>query len=475
MDYDIIKRYEAINKIFKEDVKKGIKGEDMADLTTELLKLCTEKEYFLKDIVTGNIKTTLNASGSDIISEADARTIFYTRFMDKMRLKTYRLSGGEMESSWVKVNKQQTDVLFSSIMMYCTYNSRREYYESIPEWDGINRIDVFMEKYFKCTTSPKFFWLLMVGIVGKIADPMNCYVPYWFDFIGEKGIGKSRFFERLMDGKYIAHMHEKSRMDDLFVELYMANAAVAIDDEGGMVGGKYSQMSYDQWKEFITAVRDTFSRKFCQPETHYRSFVTVRTSNESKTVFSMSERRQVIFECKNKPNECYINDLPQEFFTQLLAQAKAYYEANGMYKLDDDSRTAIQRQNIKYFNNDTEECNWVMQFITEMITFPNSSYFEKVRKPGMYVSLNTFCRWLKDNYPSKSIKDKALWKSVDSIYHKTCTIYYDKYKTKLRPQFGNNPVSMFKILEAKERVELEEKRRAEGLIIDEEDNDDTED
>ena len=463
MDIDIIKRYEAINEQFKKDIKSTIKGEDMADLTTELLKICSEREYFLRDIITGNIKTNLNANGSHIITEEEARNIFYTRFMDKMRLKHYRLVGDEAVATWKPINKQQTDVLFNSIMMYSTYNSRKEFYDEIPDWDGTDRYADFMRKYFKCNAKPEFFWLMMVGIAGKIADPANCYVPYWFDIIGEKGVGKSRFFERLL-GKYVTHMHQKSRMDDLYVDLYGNNAVVALDDEGGMVGTKYGQFSYDQWKEFITAQRDTFSRKFCQPETHDRSFITVRTSNESKTVFSISERRQIIFECENERNECYVNDLPDTLYRQLLAQAEAYYNEYGMFKLDDSCRAAIYKQNVKYYNTETKENFYVEQFINEMIAHPTNTYLEDTTRLGMWVSFNSFMRWMKDNYPYKELDAKGLWKAVTAVYNQTCTIYFDKNKTKIRPRNCTNPVNMFKILEARERRELEQKRKEEGLI-----------
>ena len=46
------------------------------------------------------------------------------------------------------------------------------------------------KEYIYARTNPSFFWLYMTAIIGKIKEPSKCYVPYFFDFVGHKGLEK---------------------------------------------------------------------------------------------------------------------------------------------------------------------------------------------------------------------------------------------------------------------------------------------
>lgn len=438
-------------KLASDIIKQGIKGDDMASLSTELVRLCTENDLFCRDIVTGNVRSSLalNQDNGGIISMNEAKDLFFTYFMDKIKMRQPRSDkDGNVINGYRKLNKFELEVLFSNILTYCTYNSRQEFYDSIPEWDGTPRLETFMIRYFKCIQDPTFFRLMMVGIVGKIKNPKECYVPYWFDFVGEKGIGKTYFFHRLL-GKYAVHIHARNRLDDMFVEIYSANAVVAMDDEAVLSGEKQNQLDYGQLKEFTTASEDTFSRKFCQPETHDRAFVFVRTSNESKTVFSATERRQIIFDCKNEPNECYIKDLPQEMFSQLLAEAKHIYETEGMPELSEDNKKALVKQNLDYINEDTIECVAVKQYISMLRDNPTSIYREQLSRSGIYGSWESFCRWAKENGYISCVKNsKLFWKAIILLEMKYFMV--EKLKARQRLTTTNTVATVYRVLSASE-------------------------
>ena len=175
-----------------------IKGEDMDDLTKQLVKLSFENKLIMRDEITGNIYSTLSAKENNNLCVDDAYNLFITHLADKIRVKSRKANkDGQWMDSLNKLSRADMRVLFENLLYYCTYNSRKEYYDSIPDWDKEERITTFMLKYFKCTAPSSFFWLFMTSVIGKIKEPEKCYVPYFFDFVGNKGVGKTIFFKTI--------------------------------------------------------------------------------------------------------------------------------------------------------------------------------------------------------------------------------------------------------------------------------------
>lgn len=431
-DADVLKNMNTVNKWFKSVVSNAIKGDDMADLTTELVKVIQEHKLFMKDTMTGRIVSSLRKG--EYLSESDARNLFMTYFMDKLKLKTWKNnSDGDLVSTWKPVTKFQLDTLFNMVIDMCTFNSRIEMYNNIPEWDGTDRITTFMKEYYSCDAKPEFFLLFLTGAVGKLKCPARAYVPYFFDFIGNKGVGKSYLFTKLF-GDLAANVHAKDRKDELFAEIYARNILVAIDDEGVLSGQKKSPMCYDALKEFVTARQDTFSQKFQHAETHDRSFIFVRTSNESKTVFSADERRQVIFESHNKPNECRILDLPDEFWQQMLAQAKDYFEKYGVYQMNAEDRDAIHTQQLLYINDEDVNFTYFYKYIwwiREGHVDTKWQFLSTYKaRPGEWADWDCYSKWAIENR-APQIDSKTFWKCVRIAAEKKKLVEYypdKKYK-----------------------------------------------
>lgn len=431
-DIDALEKMNSINKWFKSVISTAIKGDDMADLTTELLKVVQENKLFMKDIMTGRIVSSLRKG--EYMTDSEARNLFMTYFMDKLKLKTWKNGAdGDLVASWKPVTKFQLDTLFSMIIDLCTFNSRLEMYNSIPKWDGIDRITNFMKDYYSCDTKPEFFLLMLTGAVGKMKCPAQAYVPYFFDFIGNKGVGKTYLFTKLF-GDLAANIHAKDRADELFVEIYTRNILVAIDDEGVLSGQKKSAMGYDALKEFVTARQDTYSQKFQQPETHDRGFIFVRTSNESKTVFSPDERRQIIFESHNKPNECRILDLTDDFWKQMLAQAKDYFEKYGVYQMTGVDREVIHKQQLLYINDEDVSYTYFNKYllwIRDPGNFKKHLFLSLYKaRPGYWADWDCYSKWATE-HQTPQIDSKTFWKCVRICAEKKHLLEYDpekKYK-----------------------------------------------
>lgn len=454
MENQVITHIGEIGKTISDLFKSNkIKGENMADLSTQLIQLSLDHKLILRDEITGNIYSSLSAKESLNVSEKDAYNLFMTYIADKVRIKTKK-QNEEGDTMSVRLNRQDSKVLFDNLLYYCTYNSREKYYKSIPKWDGTKRIATFMHDYFKCDTNPSFFWLYMTAIIGKIKEPSKCYVPYFFDFVGHKGVGKTLLHKKMVGSYANEVMMKGSRKDDLFVEIYGQNLIIPIDDECSWVsndGRDKLKFSYDEFKSLVTTSNDTFSRKFGQPESHERSFIIVRTSNQVNQVWSTDERRQIIFETPLDEKQCLIWDLPDSFFQQMLAEAKDYYEKNGIYKLQLSDWEEVNKQNKAYYNTETMEYTELTNFIKEMHNpLIADKYKANINKDGVWCNWQGYANWMLDNNRQRdTMQSRMFWRTIEAIAGIAESIEYSKHR-RYRLDGENNPKPLFRILSERE-------------------------
>ena len=133
-------------------------GSLSADITTKMLDITQENGLFLRDTVTGLCKSCLSGDSNGNISPKTAKIMWLTHFKDRIRMKTVAAGG---EPRLKQLSTQDLDILWENIYMFSTYNSRKEMYEAIPEWDGTPRISSFLHDYFMCNANPNFFLLLI--------------------------------------------------------------------------------------------------------------------------------------------------------------------------------------------------------------------------------------------------------------------------------------------------------------------------
>lgn len=417
------------NKIMRE-VFAGrlLKGDSMATLLEKVVEVVEQNNLFERDIITGRIRSLPLATSQDrIITPTEAEGLFRTFFCDKMFVINQKGNrAGDFDTKTTQVSSELQKTIFQQTLQLCVYNSRIEMFNKIPEWDGEKRIDGFMKKYFMCDTNPHFFWLFLTNVVGKMHDPENNRVEHWFDFIGKaKGTGKSSFFQHLLGsigyGKCaINGRFNKRSAEDFYVECYNANAVIVCDDECTWVVGSDSNkggVSYDEFKSMTTNHWDTFSRKFCQPETHARPFVIVRTSNHPKTVFAANERRQIIFNVGLPEYTCLHWQLDDYYMAQLLAEAKAYYLENGMYKLTVDDKEEIYKQNLENINTDTTDYFVMEEFFEAVKADKTGKYDVHLRTKNLpdgyyWTTYRFFTEWYQSNKHGKVMGNTQFWKQV---------------------------------------------------------------
>ena len=403
---------------------KKVGAGSIAELTEQLIDLCQNHNLFARDTITGLYRTVF--ARRPLIPEHQAETIFETHFCDKLAIKTNSFSTDKTTGETVSTVKyrdirpQELKLLWRNIGLYSTFNSRKEFYDNIPEWDGEPRIATFMKKYFECDTNPNFFLLLMTSIVAKFS-PRNDYCPYFFDIVSKsKGIGKSFLCRRLIPSKYCGFLTMATRSkDDFYVNAYDGNNVIVVDDECTWVGKGVGKIDMEQFKTLVTNPQDKFSRKFQDPELHDRSFIIVRTCNDVNQVYATNERRQIIFECHLKEQECRIKqeDLPDSFFEQMLAEAKAYYVRHGVYKMTDDDRIEVKEANLNNYNWETPENYVILDYIQAVRDEPDKWGVKPVaqkfhnRKWGSHKKYCVYC----DMRHKTPLQSRAFWRAVSAL------------------------------------------------------------
>lgn len=403
---------------------KKIGAGTIAELTAQLVDLCKTNEIFVRDTVTGLYKSIF--ARRPLIPEHQAETIFETHFCDKLAIKTldYKVdkdTGGMTEEvKYRQIKPNDLKLLWRNIGLYSTFNSRKVFFDSIPEWDGEPRIATFMKKYFNCNTNPNFFLLLMTSIVAKFS-PRNDYCPYFFDIVSKsKGIGKSFLCRRLIPSKYVGFLTMQTRSkDDFYVNAYDGNNVIVVDDECTWVGKGAGKIDMEQFKTLVTNPEDKFSRKFQDPELHDRSFIIIRTCNDVNQVYATNERRQIIFECHLKEQECRIReeDLPDSFFEQMLAEAKVYYMAHGIYKLTESDKTEVKESNLNNYNWETPDNFVILDYIQAVRDEPNKWGCKTVAKKfhdrywGDYKHYCEYC----DERRKKPLLSRAFWRATAAL------------------------------------------------------------
>lgn len=418
----------------KIDLSKDIYVRDIVDLQQKLVYIVKETGAIQYDECTGNYLVKYGRVCS-ICNEREAQAHFRTMFLSHCYIKKTEANGDSMKQVTEKVSRDMLNDVFMVVGKVITFNSRIDFYNAIPKWDGKPRMDTFMKDLYDCDANPKFFWLFVTSVLGKIKDPKNTYVPFFFDFVGNKGVGKSYLCPTLFGEDLVQILQPCSRPEDVYTQIYQFGAVIGIDDELKITGEKAQRKlhswTHDELKAFVTCTKDTFSRKGMQLETHPRAFVFVRTSNEVRISTEPDERRQIIFESQLPALECRLFDYEPSYYEQVLAEAKEYLEANGVYKLTDDDWEQVREQQTMYLNTESVRYRLVEKFIETQINRIHLHSPELTLRSNCgyyYFTWNDFFDyWTKELHRSEDsiIQGGLFWKLVDSYRLKTKKVIRD--------------------------------------------------
>lgn len=157
------------------------------------------------------------------------------------------------------------------------YHPIKEYFDSLPEWDGVERVERLYIDYFNAEDTP---YTRAVARKSMIAAVRRIYIPgFKFDTVpilnGPQGIGKSTFFARLAGKWYSDSLTIGDMKDKAGPEKLQGYWILELSELAGM-----KKAEVETIKSFISRVDDKYRASYgISVENHPRQCIIVGTTN----------------------------------------------------------------------------------------------------------------------------------------------------------------------------------------------------
>lgn len=212
------------------------------------------------------------------------------------------------------------------------FHEVKDYFESLPKWDGVKRAETCLIDVFKVDDTPYTRELalnVLTGAIARIYRP-GCQYPYCPIIHGAQGIGKS-YFLKMLGGKWY-HTLEDNIGDPHLID---ALDNTWLGEFAEFKGARKSDVN--STKAFITTTidnrRKSYDRRVTEVKRHTVFFATVNDNEFLSDV--TGNRRFPIVESRLKAGE-HGREITQDYINQIWAEAyQRYMEL--FNDLDDDT------------------------------------------------------------------------------------------------------------------------------------------
>ena len=355
-------------RVFKTKVESPAKAKDELifqavdeeDLEYQIAEYIKDTKCFLYDDMTQMYSVKKRYFYAENVNENDARIEYLKMFSGRCYEKKSTVDiSDNPKQVLTEFSDKSIDRTFNIAARINVYNSRDKFYDEIPKWDGVKRVDTFLKDAYECDARPQFFRFFLLKTLSMIKDPAHTYCPYWFDWVGEQGVGKTYLSEWLLGGddRYVKKLEITRLGDDWKYIPYKTGAVLAVDDECKLTlnENKFKRVSIEEWRSYVSNRSETVRGAYGREEVRQRTFLVMRTSNKQAISESRGERRQIIFESELPKNGCRLaNTLTYDqqsehdplltkegkynkyYAQQILAEGKHILETEGIYELTAD-------------------------------------------------------------------------------------------------------------------------------------------
>ena len=243
--------------------------------------------------VHGRVKDTIMNLNSILMHDAELEGIAYNtqtrRVMvrNKMPWGTEKTYFNDMDEACLKSfiaekygfdpsNKLTTAVM--SVSNNRRFHPIQEYLESLPDWDGIERIDSLLINYFAAEATPYVKAVMrktLVAAIARIYEP-GCQFDTMLILVGKQGLGKSTFFAKLAGEWFTDSLTLGDVKDKTAAEKLQGNWIVEMPE---MVG--FSRAESEDVKAFLSRRNDEYRvayDKYCSE--HPRQCIIVGSTNK---------------------------------------------------------------------------------------------------------------------------------------------------------------------------------------------------
>ena len=247
--------------------------------------------------------------------------------MDEACLKVYIAEKYGFDPS----NKLTTAVM--SVSNNRRFHPIQEYLESLPDWDGIERIDSLLINYFAAEATPYVKAVMrktLVAAIARIYEP-GCQFDTMLILVGKQGLGKSTFFAKLAGEWFTDSLTLGDVKDKTAAEKLQGNWIVEMPE---MVG--FSRAESEDVKAFLSRRNDEYRvayDKYCSE--HPRQCIIVGSTNKVEGFLKDTTGNRRYWPVNVYPGaEFSPFALTEAEISQIWAEALVYYKNGEKLYLD---------------------------------------------------------------------------------------------------------------------------------------------
>lgn len=259
------------------------------------------------------------------------------------------------------------------------FNPVKERIESV-DWDGVPRVKYFFHKLLGCEDSiytREVSQMFLTGLIGRVYKPGIKFdnVPV---LIGPQGIGKSTVARRLLPDAFTdTPISFGKTQEDYRMLKYVC--VVEIPELQGL-----KQSDINRVKGFLSASYDMCRELYKTHKRQLRHNVFIATGNSKAFLSDFGvERRFYPLNCGEYVVEEHPMDVSDNYFLQVLAEAKILFETN---EIMFPSRTTSEKlEEIQFdFKEEDVEKELINEFLDEFIVPDKWRYYTLSEKRKYY-------------------------------------------------------------------------------------------
>ncbi|MBQ2726097.1 MAG: hypothetical protein IJF78_10355 [Clostridia bacterium] len=253
---------------------------------------------------------------------------------------------------YVSFSSRNHDVAFTKVADDRHFHPVRDYLNSLPEWDGVERVEDLFIRYLQADDTEYIRAVTRKTFAAAVA---RVYVPgIKFDCVpvldGEQGIGKSTIVKDLVGSEYYSETLSLTDMDDKSgAEKLQGFWIVEIGELAGM-----KKADIEKVKAFLSTSDDKYRPSYGKVvESHPRQCIIIATVNGERGYLRdiTGNRRFWIIKVHQKKQKKAWN-FTDEFRQQFWAEAKAIWQSGEKLYLEGEMLQEAEKQQREAMETD---------------------------------------------------------------------------------------------------------------------------